>query len=206
MILNNLTPYFSDCMLIIVSGFAGSGKSTLADSIGKNFGLKVVHASHLLQQLKQKEMNELDTTKTKAGSGWWEGKEAQDYMKQRQKDSSMDKALDKELLEIAEKGDVVLDSWTMPWLCKKGIKIWLNAKAETREKRVSERDNLKYQDVLKKIKERDKKTAGIYKKIYGFEMGKDYSPFDLVIITDKLQQEDVRKIAIKKIMELEGSK
>ena len=60
--------------------------------------------------------------------------------------------------------------------------------------------------MLKKIKERDKKTAGIYKKIYGFEMGKDYSPFDLVIITDKLQQEDVRKIAIKKIMELEGSK
>lgn len=190
-------------MLIIVSGFAGSGKSTLAESIGKAYGLPVVHASHLLQQLKQKGMTELDTENTKAGSGWWEGKEAQEYMKQRQKDSSMDKALDKELLAIAEKGNVVLDSWTMPWLCDKGIKVWLNAKAETRAKRVSERDNLKYQDVLKKIKERDKKTAAIYKKIYGFEMGKDYSPFDIVIITDKLQQEDVKKIAIQKIKELE---
>ena len=193
-------------MLIIVSGFAGSGKSTLADYLGKQFSLPVVHASHLLQQLKQKEMAELDTASTKAGSGWWESKEAQDYMKQRQKDDSMDKALDKELLAIAGKGNVVLDSWTMPWLCKDGIKVWLNAKAETRAKRVSERDNLKYKDVLKKIKERDKKTAGIYKKIYGFEMGKDYSPFDVVVITDKLAQEDVRKIVVEKIKELEGNK
>jgi len=193
-------------MLIIVSGFAGSGKSTLADYLGKQFGLPVVHASHLLQQLKQKGMAELDTATTKAGSGWWESKEAQDYMKQRQKDDSMDKALDKELLAIAGKGNVVLDSWTMPWLCKEGIKVWLNAKAETRAKRVSERDNLKYKDVLKKIKERDKKTAGIYKKIYGFEMGKDYSPFDVVVITDKLTQDDVRKIVVEKIKELEGNK
>jgi len=193
-------------MLIIVSGFAGSGKSTLADNLGKHFGLPVVHASHLLQQLKSKQAQELDTSNTKAGSGWWESKEAQDYMKQRQKDASMDKALDKELLAIAGKGNVVLDSWTMPWLCKNGVKVWLNAKSETRAKRVSERDNLKYKDVLKKIKERDRKTAGIYKKIYGFEMGKDFSPFDVVIITDKLAQEDVRKIAIKKIKGLEGNK
>ena len=206
MILNHLLPYFSDLMLIIVSGFAGSGKSTLAEAVGKQFGLQVVHASHLLQQLREKEAEDLDLMHTKAGSGWWESKEAADYMKAREKDSSMDKALDKELLAIAEKGDVVLDSWTMPWLCDKGIKVWLSAKAETRAKRVAERDKLKYEDVLKKIKDRDKKTAGIYKKIYGFEMGKDFKPFDIVVITDGISQDYVRKTVIKKISGLEGYK
>ena len=193
-------------VLIIVSGFAGSGKSTLSESLGKEFGLKVVHASHLLKELQTKKASELDTEHTAAGSGFWESIEGQKFLEKRQKDSSMDRALDKKLLEIAKKGNVVLDSWTMPWLCKNGVKVWLNAKSETRAKRVSERDNLKYKDVLKKIKERDRKTAGIYKKIYGFEMGKDFSPFDVVIITDKLAQEDVRKIAIKKIKGLEGNK
>src|SRR3989338_7091985 len=116
----------------------------------------------------------------------------------------MDKALDKELLAIAEKGDVVLDSWTMPWLCDKGIKVWLRAKAETRAERVAERDKLKCEDVIKKRKDRGKKTAGIYKKIYGFEMGKDFKPFDIVVITDVISQDYVMKTVIKKISKLEG--
>ena len=188
-------------MLIIVSGFAGSGKSTLSEALGKEFGLKVVHASHLLKELQKKKPEELDIENTQAGTGFWESKEGQSFLEKRQKDSSMDRALDKKLLEIAKKGNVVLDSWTMPWLCKDGFKIWLNTSAKERAKRVANRDGLPEKEVLAKILERDKKTAQIYEKLYGFKIGKDFSPFQLLINADKLKEKQVFEIAAGKIRE-----
>ncbi|AJF59897.1 MAG: cytidylate kinase family protein [Candidatus Diapherotrites archaeon] len=188
-------------MLIIVSGFAGSGKSTLTEKLAKALGLKFVHASDLLRQLKSKKTGKLDAEHTKSGSGWWESKEAEEYMKKRENDSSMDERLDKELLKIAEKGSVVLDSWTLPWLSKKGFKIWLEASAETRAKRVAERDSIPFGKVKKKIVERDKKTAAIYKRLYGFELGKDKKPFHLVIDTNNLNESQTFEIALNKIKE-----
>lgn len=175
--------------VIIVSGFAGSGKSTLAEKLAIEFNLPCVHASDILRQLARKKAEEIDTTKTTAGSGWWESEEAKEYMKKRMSDGSLDKELDRMLLAIIDKGNVVMDSWAMPWLSKKGCKIWLNVAAEERAKRVSERDKLPYSEVLKKIKSRDEKTAEIYKKLYGFELGKDLSPFNLVIDAAKSPDE-----------------
>lgn len=186
-------------MLIIVSGFAGSGKSTLSELLGKEFGLKVVHASHLLKELQNKSVKELDTEHTKAGSGFWESKEGKIFLERREKDFSMDKKLDELLLKIAGKGNVVLDSWTMPWLCKKGFKVWLEVSAKERARRVAKRDNLPEKQVLERIVERDKKTAGIYKKLYGFEIGKDFKPFSMVVRADKLDEKKVFELVAGKI-------
>ncbi len=172
-------------LLIIVSGFAGSGKSTLTEVLAAHFGIEFVHASDLLKRLQKQKASELDVKGTKAGSGFWESEEGKKYLHARQKDGSMDKELDKLLLKIAEKGNVVLDSWTMPWLCKKGFKIWLEVSAKERARRVAERDSLDQKVVLQKILERDKITAGIYKKLYGFEMKADKKVFDLIIEADK---------------------
>lgn len=188
-------------MLIIVCGFAGSGKSTLSELLGKEFGLKVVHASHLLKELATKKVEELDVEHTQAGTGFWESKEGQKYLEKRQTDSSMDLALDKKLLEIAAKGNVVLDSWTMPWLSKTGYKIWLNVSPQVRAKRVASRDGLNEKEVLQKILERDKKTSGIYAKLYGFTIGQDFAPFDLILDADKLNEKQVFETVKKKIKE-----
>lgn len=188
-------------MLIIVSGFAGSGKSTLTEKLASQFGIPFVHASDVLKQLRTKKPEQIDAKKTEAGKGFWESKEGDAFMKQREIDDSTDKALDKMLLEIADKENVVLDSWTMPWLCKKGFKIWLHASPKVRAKRVSERDKLEEKKVLEKIIERDKKTAELYKKIYGFSIGEDLEPFQLVINTDNLKEKEVFGIAYQKVSE-----
>jgi CMP/dCMP kinase len=185
--------------VIIVSGFAGSGKSTLADSLSQELGLRCIHASDLLKQLKEKQAGELDTAKTVGGKGWWESKEAEEYMKKRLEDESMDRKLDELLLQEIEKGKVVLDSWTMPWLSKKGFKIWLSASPETRAKRISGRDFLPEKEVAEKIKKRDAETAAIYKKIYGFELGKDFSPFNLILETDSLSEKQVFEKVLKEV-------
>ena len=188
-------------MLIIVSGFAGSGKSTLTEALAAHFGLDFVHASDLLKKLQKQGASGLDTSRTKAGSGFWESDEGKKYLHERQKDGSMDKELDRLLLKIAEKGNVVLDSWTMPWLCKSGFKIWLEVSAKERARRVAERDGLDKKIVLAKILERDKITAEIYKKLYGFDLSPDKKVFDLIIAGDGLRVEDVQKIAISNIEE-----
>ncbi|MFH1587836.1 MAG: cytidylate kinase family protein [Candidatus Diapherotrites archaeon] len=186
-------------MILIVSGFAGSGKSSLADSLGKHFSLRVIHASDVMKQLME---GKLDLNNTKGHEGFWESKESEHIMKHREENDELDKKLDELLLKEVEKDNLVLDSWTMPWLSKKGIKIWLNASPEIRAKRVSLRDKMSFEKILSKIKERDEKTKGIYKRIYNFSLGNDFEPFDLIIETNEINQKEVFEKTLKELKNL----
>tara|TARA_Y100000310_G_C20703003_1_gene831843 strand:+ start:11998 stop:12567 length:570 start_codon:yes stop_codon:yes gene_type:complete len=189
-------------MLLIISGFAGSGKSSLADSLGKKLGIKVVHASSLLREMSTKGIEALENASPEKIQDWWESEEAKEFMKKRQKDGSLDRALDEKLMEIADAGNVILDSWTMPYLYKENAKkIWLKASPEVRAKRVASRDNLNYDEVLAKIKARDLETKDLYERLYHFKMGENLEIFDLVVNTDNLNQEEVFAEVLLKIEE-----
>ena len=188
-------------MLLIISGFAGSGKSSLADSLGKKLGIKVVHASAILKEMKKSGID-VDHESVEKSKDWWESEEAKKFMKQRQDNPSLDIALDKKLIGIAEKGNIKVDSWTMPYLYKgKAFKVWLNASAEVRAKRVSERDNLEYGEVLAKIKARDNETKALYQRLYNFTMGENLKVFNLALNTDELTQKKVLEKVLKEIRE-----
>lgn len=182
--------------VIIVSGFAGSGKSTLAQKLAERFGMKCVHASGILRELLEKHVDDI-TDGAGKNTGWWESEEGREFLENRTKDWKFDRMLDKKLLEIIEQGNVVLDSWTMPWLSKKGFKIWLDTSVEIRAKRVSGRNKKSIEEVEESLRERDEKTAKIYKELYGFELGKDRSPFDLVLKTDSMKKHEVVEKAVE---------
>lgn len=189
-------------LLVIVAGFAGSGKSTLADKLAKVLKAKCVHASGVLRELQKKKAAQIDLHACKHNTGWWESEEGKQYMARRLKDGSMDRELDKHLLKLIaqakkKKHALVLDSWTMPWLSREGFKIWLRASPEMRAGRIAGRDGIPAADALKKLKERDAQTAQIYKNIYGFSLGEDLKPFDLVIETDELDEEGVFEKAME---------
>jgi len=187
-------------MLITVSGFAGSGKSSLADSLGKSLNLEVIHASALLKEMWVSGIKDLEHESIKKVNDWWESEEAKKIMENRKTDHSYDLALDEKLKKIAEKGNIILDSWTMPYLYKgKAFRVWLSASAEVRAKRVSKRDNLEYEKVLAKIKERDSQTKSLYETLYNFSMGDNLEVFDLVIDTDNVSQEKVFEKVLDKI-------
>ncbi|MCR4369262.1 MAG: cytidylate kinase family protein [archaeon] len=192
-------------MLIIVSGFAGSGKSSLADSLGKQLGLPVVHASALLREMSIFGIKALRGAPPEKIKDWWESDEAKELMEKRKEDTSLDIALDKKLREVANSGNVVLDSWTMGYLYDGGYKIWLNASAEVRAKRVAQRDALEYKEVLEKIRARDFETKSLYERLYNFSMGKNLERFDLVIDTDKLLQKEVFGKALAKIKDVKAN-
>ncbi len=182
-----------------MSGFAGSGKSTLTEMLARHYGIGFVHASDLLRQLQTKKTVQLDTKSTVSGSGFWESAQGKKFLHQRKQDGSLDKELDKLLLKIAEKENIVMDSWTMPWLSKKGFKIWIKTDPKERAKRVALRDGLDQKAVLEKILERDKLTAEIYKKLYGFSLGPDKKVFDLIIDGTNLSKEEVFELAVAHI-------
>ena len=60
------------------------------------------------------------------GDDWWDTKEGMKFMDERAGSPEFDKEVDKRLLARARKGDVVMTSYTLPWLSKEGVKVWLS--------------------------------------------------------------------------------
>jgi len=172
-------------IVICISGMTGSGKSTVAKRLADKYGLDYFSGGNALKSLAQEEGYDSDLR------GWWESPQGLKFLQHRMSDTTFDKKIDEKLLELAEKGDVVLDSWTMPWLFDGGFKIWLEASLQVRAKRVMARDDISDEEAVKALKEKDEKTRAIYKNLYGFALGHDLSPFNLIIATDELDSDQV---------------
>lgn len=172
-------------VIICICGMAGSGKSTVAKRLAEKYGLKYYSGGDALKALA------IERGYKPLEKGWWESPEGLAFLENRDRNPEFDKAVDKKLLELAEQGNVVLDSWTMPWLLKKGFKIWLEASPQRRAERVARRDGISVEKALEALKNKEGKTKAIYKKLYGFSLGEDLTPFHLILDTDNLTAEEV---------------
>jgi len=171
--------------VICICGMAGSGKSTVAKRIAAHYGLRYVSGGDALKAVAA-EMG------YKAGrEGWWETEEGIRFLEERSKNPEIDRRVDQKQLEWAEEGGIVFDSWAMPWLFKGGFKVWLEASEEVRANRIAERDGLTSEDALKFLREKEARTKAIYRKLYGFTLGKDFSPFHLIIDVNLLSKDEV---------------
>lgn len=173
-------------IVICVAGMAGCGKSTVARKLARKYGLRYLSGGNMLKALAVK-------TGYKAHEkGWWETEEGRSFLQQRMRNYEFDRRVDEELMKWARRGNVVLDSWTMPWLLKdSAFKVWLEASVDERARRLARRDHISFEMALKALKEKDEKTRGIYKELYGFDLGKDFSPFDLILDTSLLESGEV---------------
>ncbi len=180
-------------MVICISGMAGTGKSTLSKKLAKKYNLKCYSGGDALKEMAKAEG--YDATR----EGWWETPEGLNFLRTRASDPKFDSAVDAKLLEYACKGNVLLDSWTMPWLLKGGFKIWLMASIEKRAARVAGRDGITPDEAIKVLEEKEARTKAIYKELYGFVLGEDLAPFDLVLDTDKLSADEVFEVLCRVI-------
>ncbi len=176
--------------VVIIFGFSGSGKSTLANRVGKEFGLRVVHPSGILRDLY--EGKEVDLQNTKYNTGFWENQEGIELFKSRLHEREpLDVISDRILLNEVKKSNVVIDSWSLPWLTDTGYKVYLEADLETRAERVAKRSAISYTRALDVIAMKDRETRKLFKRIYGFDIVRDHGVFDLTIDTADLTQEQV---------------
>ncbi len=172
-------------VVVCVCGMAGSGKSTVAKRLAEKYGLKYYSGGDALKALA------LEQGYRRLEHGWWESEEGIRFLEKRGKDPKFDKMVDEKLLKLAQQGNVILDSWTMPWLLKKGFKIWLDASVESRAKRIAKRDGISVEKAIKALESKEEKTKTIYKKLYGFKLGEDFTPFHLILDTNDLNEEEV---------------
>jgi cytidylate kinase len=180
-------------IVICISGMAGTGKSTLSKKLAKKYKLRYYSGGDALKALAAEEGY------NSSRRGWWESPEGLKFLEKRENNLEFDKAVDDKLLEYAQQGRVLLDSWTMPWLLKTGFKIWLVASVERRAERIAKRDRMPVKEALHVLKEKEARTKAIYKKLYGFTLGEDFEPFDMVLDTDALNAGEVFQVLCKVI-------
>ncbi len=175
----------SEKIVICISGLAGSGKSTVARKVARKYNLRYFSGGDALKDLA------LETGFAAKTRGWWESAEGMKFLAKRMEDPSFDRKIDEKLLTWATEGNVVLDSWTMPWLFDGGFKIWLEASKEERARRISKRDHTSFEQALSALQKKEAITQIIYKKLYGFNLGEDMSPFDLILDVNHLTSDGV---------------
>lgn len=175
-------------LIICISGMAGTGKSTLAKQLAKKYNLKYFSGGDALKALAAEQGYNSSV------NGWWESPEGLSFLEIRKKNPDFDKKVDQKLLEYAKHGNVLLDSWTMPWLIKGGFKIWLAASVERQAERIAKRDHMTVKEALDALKEKEANTKAIYKKLYGFNLSTDFEPFDFILDTDNLTADEVFEI------------
>ena len=179
--------------IICISGLAGTGKSTLSKKLAEKYGLRYFSGGDVLKDLAKQEGYNVSV------QGWWESPQGLKFLNDRINDPKFDKAVDDKLLEYAHQGNVLLDSWTMPWLLKEGFKIWLEASFEKRAARVAVRDGITAAEAFGVLQEKEARTKAIYKALYGFVLGEDFKPFDFVLDTDNLSADEVFAVLCKVI-------
>jgi len=174
---------------IIISGPPAIGKTTVAKGLAEEFDLVHLSGGDILKELAKDKG--FDTKR----NDWWDTQEGMNFLIERQENSEFDKNVDDKLKKLFSKGDVVITSYTLPWLVDGGIKIWLSGSKKNSVQRMTIRDNLSETNALGIVQKRYNENKIIYKTLYGFEFGEDLSVFDKIIETDNLNAKQVLEIA-----------
>jgi CMP/dCMP kinase len=178
---------------IILCGMPAVGKTTVAKIIARKLDLKVVGGGDILKEIA------LEEGYNAVGDDWWDTKEGMKFMDERAGSPEFDKEVDRRLLARASKGDVVMTSYTLPWLAKDGIKVWLSGTKRSRAERMAKRDSSSPEECAKVIDARDRENRALYKKLYGIDFGRDLAPFTIVVGTDGIPADDVARAVMTQL-------
>ena len=135
------------------------------------------------------------------GREWWETEEGMKFLEERLRNPEFDKLVDRKLIEFAKAGNVIIDSWVLPWLYRDGFNIWLKARTEVRAERMAKRSGISVEEARKLLEKRDAESIELYRRLYGVEVGRDFEPFHLILDTSDLDESAVYRIVLQAVKE-----
>jgi cytidylate kinase len=180
---------------IVISGWPAVGKTTIAENLAKDFNLKLWNGGDILKMMAYER-----GYSSSLNHDWWDSEEAAKFMKERNNNPNFDKEVDNRLIELVREGNVVITSYTLPWISDATINFWLQGSVDNRSKRMSMRDKIDINTAKKIVQRRDVENKLIYQKLYQFEFGEKLDVFDFAMNTDILSLESLIIIS-KKIVE-----
>ena len=166
-------------MIITISGLHGTGKSAIGKLIAQKLRIQYYSTGQIFRDLAQ----EMNMT-------------LEEFTAYVEKNPEVDKKLDGKIIEIAQKGNIIIDSQLSGYILKSiaDFKILLTCPIETRVKRMAERENTNYEDKLKETVLREKSELERFKSLYHIDLsdrGKLELIYDLVINTENLTIEEI---------------
>ncbi|MHA2048579.1 MAG: (d)CMP kinase [Promethearchaeota archaeon] len=166
-------------MILTISGLHGTGKSTIGKNLSKRLGIRYYSTGEAFREL-AKEM----------------GLTMEEFNKYAESSPSIDKKLDKKILGIAQKGDVIIDSQLSAYILESiaDFKILLVCSLKTRVERMAERDNTTFDEKLKETRIREKSELERFKKLYNIDLSdkkKQKKLYNLILDIEKLTIEEV---------------
>lgn len=173
-------------MSIVISGWPAVGKTTIAENLAKDFNLKLWNGGDILKMMAYER-----GYSSSLNHDWWDTEEAAKFMKERNDNPNFDREVDNRLIELVKEGNVVITSYTLPWISDATINFWLQGSVDNRSKRMSMRDNIDINTAKKIVQRRDVENKLIYQKLYQFEFGEKLDVFDFAMNTDILSLESL---------------
>jgi predicted cytidylate kinase len=183
-------------LVVVVGGPGSSGSSTIAKMLSAHFNIRRVYAGDLFRK--------------KASEAGYDNFE--DFLLSVvKKGYYLDNEIDEELVEIAKKGNVLIDSKSFAMICKNidfhcTVTIWLTASLHVRILRRLSREEIKgfsrvinYFKVRRDLVRRYKIDKGKYWALYRTDYSKPEKYYDIVLDTSKLDVEETFNLILKYI-------
>jgi len=168
-------------MIITISGLHGTGKSTIGKILAEKLGIEYYSTGQAFRDLaKEKNMT------------------IEDFTVYTESHPEIDNELDDKVLEMAKKGNIIVDSQLSGHLLKfiADFKIILVCPLKTRVKRMAERDLSTFEDKLKETILREQSELERFRELYDIDLSDEDALkelYDLVINTQNLTIQDVLK-------------
>lgn len=171
---------------IVISGWPAVGKTTIAENLARYFKLKLWNGGDILKMMAYER-----GYSSSLNHDWWDTEEAARFMSERNNNANFDREVDNRLIELVNEGNVVITSYTLPWIADATINFWLQGSVDNRSKRMAMRDKIDLNVAKKIVQRRDIENKLIYKKLYNFEFGEKLDVFDFAMNTDLLSLESL---------------
>lgn len=178
---------------IVISGKPATGKTLLANILSKRLKIPLTSGSEILKEMA------IEKGYKPGGDDWWDTPEGMKFLKEREGNKEFDRETDRRLAQKIAAGNIVMTSWTAPWIIKEGFKVWLSASDHTRAERMSARDHINLKQSESILAKRDADNRKIYMELYGIDIWGDTSPFNLIIDTDSRTPEQVADVVVDAI-------
>ena len=171
--------------LVTISGPAGSGKSHCALRLAEFFDMPCHSSGSIFRSMASERKITIA-----------------ELSKLAERDSAIDREIDRRTEEYAMKGGCILEGRLVSWFSKSSTKlsIYIAAPFEVRVKRIAERDGITYEEAAKKTRAREMSESKRYRSIYGIDIA-DLTAYDFVINTTLWDKDAVVEL-LKSIISL----